>query len=78
MKQNVVSYRPKCTAVSAPLPLFVAPELTRLNAERMRLITALETMRKQRRRGAILRTEYRLQNVTTRILAISEGKDIGS
>lgn len=63
------------TAPAAPLPLFVAPEIRRLEVERERLAEALKRMRRERRRGAIQKTEFRLRQITGRILAASQGKE---
>ena len=64
------------TRQAAPLPLFVAPEIRRLEAERERLAKSLERMRREKRRGAIQRTEFRLRQITGRILAAAQGKEI--
>jgi hypothetical protein len=63
---------------SAPLPLFVSSEVRELEVERERLVAALKRMREQHRHGAIQRTEFRLQNITGRILAVAQGKEIRS
>lgn len=58
-----------------PLPLFVSAEIAALEKERDRLQAALKKMRDCRRHGAILRTEFRLRNLTGRILAASQGRE---
>jgi hypothetical protein len=63
------------TKSQAPLPLFEHADIRRLEAERERLAKALKRMRAERRRGAILRTEFRLRQITGRILAASQGKE---
>jgi hypothetical protein len=60
------------------LPLFTSAEVSVLEAERTRLVSALERMRRERRHGAILKTEFRLQRVTGQILALAQGKEIRS
>jgi hypothetical protein len=77
MKQNIVPIRPKQVS-PAVLPLFVSPQLRDLETRREQLAARLERMRKERRHGAIIKTEARLQDVTTKILAIWKGKEIAS
>jgi hypothetical protein len=61
-----------------PLPLFISAEVQMLEAERARLAHALDRMRRERRHGAILKTEFRLQRLSGHILALSQGKEFRS
>lgn len=64
------------TKPAAPLPLFQSADIRRLEAERERLARSLERMRREKRHGAIQRTEFRLRQITGRILAAAQGKEI--
>ena len=70
-----MKYLPRQVSV-AVLPLFISPEMRTLEIERERLAGVLQRNRKEHRHGAILKTEYRLLNLTSQILALSQGKEI--
>jgi hypothetical protein len=57
-------------------PLFAHAEIARLEQERAQLMAALVRMRQHRRHGAILRTEFRLQQISAEILRTAFGKDM--
>jgi hypothetical protein len=57
-------------------PLFAHAEIARLEQERARLKAVLARMRKESRHGAILRTEFRLQQISAEILRTAFGKDM--
>ena len=65
----------KRPASPSPLPLFVTSDVRMLEAERERLAAALKRMRQQHRHGAILRTEFRLQQITGREVVLQRKVD---